>query len=263
MKAHIAIAAALTGLALLGSGARADAQAPVTGAATAATASATPAVTPGTAVSSPTATITVRPTPPPEPAPPTPGPPTATPQLPEQGGPPGGVLGGHLYVDNDGSRSYTPGDTPAGGGVGVNPIVDGSLRGGYTATGDTTGYWEVRALPDGLYRVGWDASGLPAHEWPLTTPPVETINLNPLDTIHDNTVHVITRVVEIRGANRILDINFGIPLQSPVFGAGGAPRLPATGSGGGAADAVLLYVALGASVVLALGGVVLRRRGRG
>jgi len=224
-------------------------------------AQATPTMASASPSGAPTATATVRPTPPPEPIPPTPGPPSPTPALPEEGGPPGGVLGGHVYVDEDGSRSFTTGDRAAGGGVGVNPIVDGSLRGGYGGSVDAAGRWEVRALPDGVYRVSWDASGLPEDQWPLTTPPVETINTNPADTIHDNTIHVITRVVEIKGANRILDIDFGIPPQRPAVGANAAPQLPSTGSGGGGtASLALLYVAIGASAALGLGGVALRRR---
>lgn len=138
------------------------------------------------------------------------------------------------------------------------------MNGGYPyaffTAADSTGHWELRALPDSTYRVMWDPY-LPEDQWPLAIPPVETINLNPLDTVHDNTVHVIARIVEIRGANRILDINFGIPPQPPVVGTGGAPRLPSTGSGGGgAANEAVLYVAIGASLVLAAVGMVLRRR---
>jgi hypothetical protein len=102
---------------------------------------------------------------------------------------------------------------------------------------------------------------LPEEQWPLTSPPVATINLNPADTVHNNIVHAITRTLEIRGANRILDIDFGIPPQAPMVG--GAPQLPSTGTGGGAAASMaLLYAALSASVALGVGGMVLRRRGR-
>jgi hypothetical protein len=166
-------------------------------------------------------------------------------------------------VDNDRSKSYTPGDTTVGGGVGVNRIVDGSFTGGYSALVDASGYWELRALPDGTYFVGWDAAGLPKDQWPLTIPPVETINLEPQDTVHDNTVHVITRTVEIKGANRILDIDFGIPPQPPALGSGGEPQLPSTGTGsGGVANVVVLYIVVGGALTLALGGLLWQRRHR-
>ena len=211
----------------------------------------------------PVAMSTARPTPPPEPIPPTPGPPTPTPALPEEGGPSGGVLAGHLYVDMDRSGSLTPGDRPMGGGVSAKglDLVDGGYPYLFAGTADRAGRWEIRGVPDGHYRVMWDASFLPKDQWPLTIPPVETINLNPADTIHDNIVHVITRTVEIKGANRILDIDFGIPPQPSVPGASRAPQLPATGTGGGSIESLwLLYTVIALSAALGLGGASLVRR---
>jgi hypothetical protein len=79
--------------------------------------------------------------------------------------------------------------------------------------------------------------------------------------VHDNVVNVITRTVEIKGANRILDIDFGIPPQPPVPGASGAPQLPPTGSGGGSAASLwLLYGVIALSAALGLGGAVLHQR---
>jgi hypothetical protein len=174
------------------------------------------------------------------------------------------VLGGHLYVDSDGSRSYSQGDDPASGGAVVDRLENGSPVAGYGALVDATGFWEVRALPDGVYRVMWEPSPrLPEDQWPLTIPPMETINLEPQDTVHNNTVHVITRTVEIKGANRILDIDFGIPPQPPALGSGGEPQLPSTGTGsGGVANVVVLYIVVGGALTLALGGLLWQRRHR-
>jgi hypothetical protein len=73
---------------------------------------------------------------------------------------------------------------------------------------------------------------------------------------------VITRTVEIRGANRILDIDFGIPPQQPVTDRLGT-LLPDTDTGSaGASSASLAMVASG--FVVALVGAVwlsLRRQG--
>jgi hypothetical protein len=85
-------------------------------------------------------------------------------------------------------------------------------------------------------------------------PPVESITINPI-----RTVHVITRTVEIKGANRIIDIDFGVPPQPPVVGEDVVPQLPSTGSGGGGtASLVLLYTAIGVSMTLGLGAIALR-----
>jgi len=214
---------------------------PVAGTATAAATQ--PALTP---TPQPTAT---------EEIPPTPGPPTATPQLPEEGGPPGGVLSGHIYTDEDGSKSYTRGDTTIGGTIIVDRVdSDGNLHASeYAVATDVTGAWQVRALPDGRYRVRWDPQ-LPKAEWPLTIPPVETIVLNPIETIHE-----ITRTVEVRDANRIAGIDFGIPkrplpqqgIELPRTGgrSGGSPWLPA------GLSALALGIALaGAAWLTARGG---------
>jgi len=214
---------------------------PVAGTATAAATQ--PALTP---TPQPTAT---------EEIPPTPGPPTATPQLPEEGGPPGGVLSGHIYTDEDGSKSYTAGDTTIGGTI-IIDVLDGSgnlLPGGYAAATDVTGAWQVRSIPDGFYRVRWEPH-LAKEEWPLTIPPVQTIVLSPFTTVYS-----IAHMVEVRDANRITGIDFGIPkrplpqqgIELPRTGgrSGGSPWLPA------GLSALALGIALaGAAWLTARGG---------
>ncbi len=216
------------------------------------TALATASASTGTATE-PVATVTPIPSATEE-LPPRPGSPTPTPALPEEGGPPGGVLGGHLYIDNDASGSLTPGDGTPGGTVIVDALdSDGRTVHGYGAATDTSGVWQIRALPDGAYRVRWDPP-VPESQWPLTIPPVQAIVLNPIET-----VHAVTRTVEISGASRILDIDFGIPKQQPVAGGG----LPSTGTGG-SADGSWLPMAFGAfGIALAFCGaawLTLRRR---
>src|SRR5690242_13475092 len=66
-----------------------------------------PSATPGPAMS-----VTALAT---EDIPPTPGPPTPTAALPEEGGPPGGVLSGHLFIDTDKSGTRSADDAPASG----------------------------------------------------------------------------------------------------------------------------------------------------
>src|SRR5438270_2867492 len=83
-------------------------------------------------------------------APSTPPPPTPTPKLPEEGGP----LGGHLNVDNDGSRSFTPGDSVWGRLVLADLLdSDGRSVALFGSAGDATGTWQIRALADGVYRL--------------------------------------------------------------------------------------------------------------
>src|SRR5438105_1251397 len=180
-------------------------------------------------------------------APSTPPPPTPTPRLPEEGGPPGGVLGGHLYVDNDGSRSFAPGDSVWGGLVLADLLdSDGRSVALFGSAGDASGTWQIRALADGVYRLTFDPQ-IPSEQMSLTIPPAT------LDPVTNRALMV--RTVEIRNANRILDIDFGVPPQSPAISAQ-APRLPSTGKGGGSwgnPNNVLLLVGLGASAVLAGG----------
>jgi len=141
-------------------------------------------------------------------------------------------------------------------------LIDGGHPYVFYSAAGSTGEWQLRAVPDGTYRVMWNPY-LDPEEWPLAVPPVQSINVNPLDTVHDNIVHVITRTVEIRGANRILDIDFGIPPRSPVVGARELPGTGGRGAGGSRAGDALLYGALAVSLSLGLGGAVLaRRRGR-
>lgn len=183
----------------------------------------------------------------------TPLPPTATPQLPEEGGPPGGVLGGYVYTDADGSLSRTSGDHPVD-----RPSVsvwqfnaDGSRR-FFAAPSDSLGHWELRGLPDGEYHVLYaPAFRDPAFE-AHTIPPMEPITLNP-NTTFDAMVHR----VEIVDANRILNLDFGLPLEPPAVG--GQPiALPSTGTGDG--GRVQLWLLGGMIGACALGVVALAYR---
>lgn len=158
-----------------------------------------------------------------EPAPPTPGPPSPTPRLPEEGGPPGGIIAGHLYVDSDGSRSRTPGDGAAEGSIVIDRLAGRVPVAAYAASGDATGFWEVRGLPDGEYRVMWQPP-IPNALLSQTIPPATTIVLNPIDTIRR-----VTAFVTIRGANRVTNIDFGIPSQAPAVGV----QMPSTGGASG------------------------------
>src|SRR5581483_1459956 len=156
--------------------------------------------TPSPAPATPTAVTTSTP----EVIPPTPGPPSPTPALPEQGGPQGGVLSGHLYVDSDQNGKYSAGDSPVGGTVIIDSL-DGAgnvLPTGYSAATDESGRWELRALPDGTYRVRWDPP-VPQEQWSRTIPPVVAIALNPNETIH-----AVAQTVQIHGASRVLNIDF-------------------------------------------------------
>lgn len=195
-----------------------------------------------------------------EPMPATPGPPEPTPRLPEEGGPPGGVLGGHIYIDEDDSGSFTRVDTTPGGTIEVFRIYERQfdyepeghdLR--FSAQTDESGYWERRALPDGRYRVMWDAPVRDPANLARTIPPAERIALDPITTVTR-----VQRIVEIRDANRIFDIDMGMPDEGPVFG--GGVQLPSTGQGDGSgAPALLLAIAGAGSLALATA-VALRRR---
>lgn len=188
-----------------------------------------------------------------EPLPPTPPPPTPTPRLPEEGGPPGGVLGGNIFVDNDANAVRSTGDgTPGGTIVAFRLDERGAITtGNYVTHTDTTGNWQLRALPDGMYRVTWDPQILGSE---VTYPPVEDVVLSPITTIR-----VVTRVVEIRSASRVLDIDFGISARPPI---GGPIALPESGSHRGSSNAATFLVALGlgVSVAVALALSIARRR---
>lgn len=196
-----------------------------------------------------------------EPLPPTPGPPEPTPRLPEDGGPPGGVIGGHIYIDKDGSGSFTAGDATPGGTIEIFRIYERQfdyepeghdLR--FSAQTDESGYWERRALPDGRYRVMWDAPVRDPANLARTIPPAERIALDPITTVTR-----VQRIVEIRGANRVYDIDMGMPDEGPVFG--GGVRLPSTGTGGDGSGAPALLLAIAGAGSLALAtAVALRRR---
>lgn len=213
------------------------------------------ATTPTTATpATPTATT--------EAMPPTPGPPTPTPALPEQGGPAGGVLGGYLFIDDVGNGARSAGDgVVAGASVYVERLPRDASDIGPTlfgAVSDVRGYWDVRALPDGRYRVSWDPPVRDPADLARAIPPAADIVVSPLQTLHRP-----SRIVEIRNANRILNIDFGMPPQSPVIGSV-KPQLPRTGTGGGravTANEIVLFAGLAASAALGLGLVVRRRRG--
>lgn len=195
----------------------------------------------------------VRPTPPPLM---TPFPDTPTPALPEEGGPPGGVLGGYLYVDENRSGARDKGDGVSGGAVFVRGLD--LVNGGYShvAVGsDANGYWQLRAVPDGSYQVYWEPP-IPADLLDQAIPPAQLITLNP-----NQTIRAVARNVEIKGANRILDIDFGVPYQPPV--AVPETRLPAAGGGasrGFGASWWLLAAALSLSLGIAAVGVRMRSR---
>lgn len=120
----------------------------------------------------------------------------------------------------------------------------------FTAEPNPVGEWQVRALSDGRYRVLWDPPLRDRSLLAQTIPPAETIVLNERET----TV-AVTTTVQITGANRILDINFGIPDEGPIFGSRPI-ALPETGGGSGRSDMLLVLagiaLSLGAAGVLVL-----------
>ncbi len=223
-------------------------------------AAATAPLSPTAVVATPPSPSTTRVVTATEPLPPTPGPDTPTPALPEQGGPAGGVLGGHLFSDEDGDGKFSPADSPVSTGVNVARIPSDSTDlapGFFSADADAKGYWEVRGLADGRYRVTWGPPVRNAADLEKSIPPPTDIVLNP-----EHTVRLPNRIVEVVKANRILDINFGIPHQDPVFG-GARPQLPNTGAGAGAgvsANEFVLFGGLAASAALALGLALARRK---
>jgi hypothetical protein len=208
------------------------------------------AATPQPPATSQTAEAKLTPT---EESPSTPGPPSPTPALPEDGGPPGGVLGGYLYSDDDGDGKRSAGDSPVSTQVLVERIptdsTDLTAR-NFSADADVKGRWEVRGLADGRYRVSWAPPLRDPADLERSIPPPTDIVLDP-----EHTVRLPNRIVEIVKANRILDINFGMPHQNPVPGAP-QPQLPNTGAGDGggvSANEAVLFAGLAASAALALG----------
>ena len=188
------------------------------------------------------------------PLPPTVPPPTATPELPEEGGPPGGVLGGFLFEDTDGSGNRSAGDSPVVSTINVDRLDESGVRVEvYHALADVTGFWTVRALPDGQYRVVWDPPLRDPSDLSRTLPPAQSIVLNPNETI----VRVV-RTATISGASRNLSLDLGIPFQEPVPA---APPIvaPNTGDGGNAGTSWTLG-ALAAAIALSIGGAILLGR---
>lgn len=211
---------------------------------------------PTLAAASETAQPKVTPT---EEPPATPGPPSPTPPLPEEGGPAGGVIGGHLYIDENANGRRDEGEGTTGGTIQVDLLTESGETSptGYVVATDATGYWEARALLDGSYRVLWEPQLRDRASLAHTTPPVQRIVINP-----NLTISGVVRIVVLKGANRVLDVDFGSPPEPPVAGA--RVQLPATGntaSGGVSANEIVLIAGLGASFVLALG-LALRRRKR-
>ena len=191
----------------------------------------------------------------------TPLPATSTPALPEEGGPPGAVLGGHLYIDQDGSRSLTAGDTAAPATVYIDLLDDtGTRLLNEAVQSDISGRWEIRAILPGTYRISWVpplTDPKPA-DLARTIPPAAPIILSPLTTVTRP-----SRIVQVKDSERILNIDFGMPPQSQAIGSA-KPQLPRTGAGGGrgvTANEIILFVGLAVSTALGLGLVVRRRRG--
>lgn len=192
--------------------------------------------------------------------PPTPGPPPPTPLLPEDGGPAGGVAGGHLFIDSNGDGTRSAADQPI---VGVTILVyrinqaeDGALVGWAGSTADAEGNWQLRALPDGLYRALWQPSLRDEALLAQTIPPAEKVVLNPTQTFTS-----VTLVFEIKGANRVLDLDMGIPKEGPIVERA-ASTLPesAGDEGGGYGIQLALLAAAIAACIVAASFFTLRRR---
>lgn len=266
IQATIATAALVLGAVLAVTSAHAqDPSAPLSGVTTATPYSGTVAATASVVVTAePLATLTVAPTlKTPTAVVPTavrtPPPNTPTPTLPEEGGPPGGVLGGHLYIDQNGNGARDEGEGTTGGVVSLRglDLVDGGHAYIFGAASDISGYWEFRAVPDGSYQVYWQPP-IPDDQLGKTIPPAESLTLTP-----NLTIRAIARTVEIKGANRILDIDFGVPPQAPL--AGSRVQLPGTGAkGSGSSSASAWLVASALAICFAALGVatIVRRRAR-
>jgi hypothetical protein len=168
------------------------------------------------------------------------------------------VIRGHLYVDNDNSRSRTTGDDGIGSSTVLAEIIRPDGSGGVqhaTSSEQRTGAWEFRGLADGTYRILWEPP-IPPELYDETIPPAQEIQISTIETIR-----VVTTTVEIRGANRVTDIDFGVPRQGPIA----APRaLPSTGGGGSSGHAGLVALAsvLVAGPALVIAAELQRRRRR-
>lgn len=182
---------------------------------------------------------------------------TPTPALPEEGGPPGGVISGYVYVDEDGSRSRTAGDgfgsraaisadTPRDGGLAFRAV-----------SADDEGRWELRGLADGIYRV-WIVSDAEPTDFSMTIPPTERLVLS-----EQTSFNAIVQTVEIENASRVTDVNFGFPARVPIAGAGGVTT---PNAGTGSDSSAIAAWALAGAMALSVGGAALfavaRRRTR-
>jgi len=182
-----------------------------------------------------------------EPIPPTPGPPTPTPGLPEEGGPPGGVIGGSIIAENvaTGERE------PSGGTIVIERLDAPAERVVLNVQG---GAWQARGLADGTYRVRFEP--MTAAEIVEIIPPLEDVQITPIETVRAS-----VRIVEIRNASRVLDVDFIFRFR-PIAGAADRVQLPDTGGGstrGDVAELAALGTLLGTMILLGTV-MVLRRR---
>jgi hypothetical protein len=100
--------------------------------------------------------------------------------------------------------------------------------------------------------VRWDPALRDPALLPRTIPPAQTLALG-LDE-----VVVVTTTVEIRNAARLLDVNFGVPLEPPLVD--GIPiTAPNTGQGTESRNAWAV-AALATAVALSIGGAILLAR---
>lgn len=181
-----------------------------------------------------------------EPLPPTMGPATATPALPEEGGPSGGVLSGHLYVDNDRSNTRSEGDGALPGTVLIELVDEPNALFFTGASADERGLWESRALPDGRYRLIWEPPVRDPADLKGTIPPAEEIQIDE----RTQAVRVVL-FAEVRGASRTYDLDMGIPYQPPLAGPPiHAPNTGEGGSGVGNASTWAFVLGFGAAAVL-------------
>lgn len=205
---------------------------------------------------------------PPGATPPPPPPPTATPLLPEEGGPPGGVIGGFLYSDDDADGVRSPGDRLLVGSQVFVDILDTENRiiedhfiiDTLVAYADETGFWQMRALKEGRYRVRWEPP-VPDEFIVWANPALESVVLSPGRTGYPaDTRFAAVRVIEVRADSRVLNIDFGIRARPAVAG------VPSAGTGGGTNSQAVSFVLVGAlatSIAAGLLTALLRRRTRG
>jgi hypothetical protein len=159
------------------------------------------------------------------------------------------------YVDNDGSRSFTSGDTPAGGGVSVR-LVYGASMGNFAASllvDVHTGRWELRAVPPGTYRVAWGAPLRDPADLARTIPRATSYQVTDRESAFGP-----NQFVTVNDSQRILNIDFGMPKQAPVVGA----SLPSTGRGGVSHSSVGLAITAAALALAGAGAALLARRRR-